>query len=84
VFKQYNEVQLVKDMMSDCTLGEPVLLKRGQRGVIVEIHNSASVQYTGYDVEFFSPSGETVAVMIVKEADICAIDSAQKKAGELA
>lgn len=73
MLKQYQEVELVKDIMSDETLGEPVLLHAGQKGVIVEIHESPSVPYPGYDVEFFDETGDTVAVMIVREEDIRAL-----------
>lgn len=71
--KQYQDVELVKDMMSDESLGEPVLLRKGQKGVIVEIHSSSEVPYPGYDVEFFDDAGDTVAVMIVREEDIRAL-----------
>jgi len=70
MFKQYQEVELSHDMMSDELLGDPVQLKEGQKGVIVEIHTSKGIPYKGYDVEFFDDSGNTVAVMIVKEDDI--------------
>ncbi|MBA3991969.1 MAG: DUF4926 domain-containing protein [Cyanobacteria bacterium DS2.3.42] len=73
MMKQYQDVELVKDMMSDESLGEPVLLRKGQKGVIVEIHSSSEVPYPGYDVEFFDDAGDTVAVMIVREEDIRAL-----------
>ncbi len=70
MFKQYQEVELSHDMMSDELLGDPVQLKEGQKGVIVEIHTSKGIPHKGYDVEFFDDNGNTVAVMIVKEDDI--------------
>lgn len=70
MFKQYQEVELSHDMMSDELLGDSVQLKEGQKGVIVEIHTSKGIPYKGYDVEFFDDNGNTVAVMIVKEEDI--------------
>lgn len=70
MLKQYQDVELTKDMMSDETLGEPVMLRKGQKGVIVEIHKTSDVPYPGYDVEFFNDDGDTVAVMIVREEDI--------------
>lgn len=69
MFKQYQEVELTHDMMSDDLLGEIVPMHRGQRGVIVAIHKVVGVP-TGYDVEFFDDDGETVAVMIVLKNDI--------------
>lgn len=83
MLKQYQDVELVKDMMSDESLGEPVLLRKGQKGVIVEIHTNSEVPYPGYDVEFFNDSGDTVAVMIVREEDIRAL-SKQSSAEEVA
>jgi len=83
MLKQYQDVELVKDMMSDESLGEPVLLRKGQKGVIVEIHTNSEVPYPGYDVEFFDDSGDTVAVMIVREEDIRAL-SKQSSAEEVA
>lgn len=69
MFKQYQEVELVEDMMSDELLGKPVKLHRGQRGVIVEIHRAPGLP-AGYDVEFSNEHGETVAVIIVTEEKI--------------
>jgi len=73
MLKQYQDVELVKDMMSDESLGEPVLLRKGQKGQIMEIHINSDVPYPGYDVEFFNDAGDTVAVMIVREEDIRAL-----------
>lgn len=64
MFKQYQPVELVKDMMSDELLGAPVQLREGQRGIIVEIHEQPGLP-VGYDVEFFDEEGETLAVMIM-------------------
>lgn len=83
MFNQYEEIELIHDMMSDELLGEPVQLKAGQKGIIVEIHSSTGVPYKGYDVEFFDDDGNTVAVMIVKEEDIRLAKKAEgKQAGQ--
>lgn len=70
MFTQYQKVELTHNMISDNTLGKRVPLRAGQKGVIVEIHESPEVPYKGYDVEFFDDAGNTAAVMIVKEQDI--------------
>lgn len=79
MFKQYQEVELSHDMMSDELLGDPVQLKEGQKGVIVEIHSNKGVPDKGYDVEFFDDEGNTVAVMIVKEGDIRVLGAKTRK-----
>ena len=66
MLKQYDEVDLVNDLMSDDLIGKPILLKAGQKGQIMEIYDSPK----GFDVEFFDKSGKTVAVMIVKEKNL--------------
>ena len=76
MFKQYQEIELVQDMMSDELLGEPVQLHLGQRGVIVDIHSGPGLP-TGYDVEFFNEQGETIAVMIMTKEQIRPVKAAK-------
>jgi hypothetical protein len=66
MFRQYQTVELVKDMMSDGFIDDPVQMHEGQRGVIVEIHRQPGLPI-GYDVEFFDEEGETLALMIMTE-----------------
>lgn len=66
-FKQYDAVELIREMMSNGSIWPASLLRAGQRGVIVEIYSSDK---KGYDVEFFDDAGNTVALMVMKEDDI--------------
>jgi hypothetical protein len=75
MFKQYQPIELSHDRMSDETLGEPVPLKEGQPGVILEIYSRPDLG-TAYDCEFFDENGNTVAVMIVQPEDIRPRDKA--------
>jgi hypothetical protein len=72
MFKQYQEVVLVRESLQDTFFGTPVDLRRGQQGVIVEVYNRLGCP-TGYDVEFFDADGETIAVTTVQEGDIAAV-----------
>ncbi len=71
-FKQYDSVELLREMMSDGTLSSVALMRAGQKGVIVEVYSQDN---DGYDVEFFDNDGNTVALMIMKEGDIRLTDA---------
>jgi hypothetical protein len=45
-------------------------LHRGDLATIVEIHEGASTQETGYSLEVFNAVGETIAVLVVEESKI--------------
>jgi hypothetical protein len=66
-YKQYDGVELTHELMSDGTMGEPIMMREGQRGVIVEIYTAPSL---GFHVEFFDDAGDTVAVMIVEDQNL--------------
>jgi len=72
-FKMYQEVVLVRKSLDDELFGEPVTVRKGQKGVIVLIYITAGVPYVGYEVEFFDEQDETIAVSTVKEEDIAAL-----------
>ncbi len=74
MFKQYQEVILIRDSLQDTFFGEPVNLQQGQRGRIMEVYNRRGLP-TGYDVEFFDEAGETIAVTIVQEGDIAPLSA---------
>jgi hypothetical protein len=78
-FKQYQEVTLNLDSLQDEFFGEPVELRRGQRGTIMEIYEQAGIP-TGYDVEFFDEEGESVALVTLRESDLLPFE--QKKVGK--
>ena len=69
MFKQFEEVELTHEMLSDDFIDETVPLKEGQKGVVLEIYSRPGVP-NGYDVEFFDDDHNTVAVMIVEAKDI--------------
>jgi hypothetical protein len=69
MLKQYQRVRLVRESLSDTFFGKRVKLRRGQRGVIVEIYDQPGIP-TGYEVEFFDKEGETVSVTTLEEGDI--------------
>jgi hypothetical protein len=69
MFTQFQSVELIHDMLSDETIGEPTPLKEGQPGVVLEIYSRPDLG-TAFDCEFFDDDGNTVAVMIVQEEDI--------------
>ncbi len=73
IFKMYQPVVLVRESLKDDLFGEPVTVKKGQKGVIVLVNIAADVPYVGYEVEFFDKQGETIAVSSVKEEDIAAL-----------
>ncbi|CAN5289074.1 DUF4926 domain-containing protein [soil metagenome] len=54
MIERYKEAVLTKDLPEKG-------LKAGDVGTVVEIHDAGA----GYSLEFFSPSGETVAVATV-------------------
>ena len=72
MFEQYQKVVLVRDSLQDTFFGEPVDLRRGKEGVIMEVYNRPGFP-TGYEVEFFDEDGETIAVTTVHEGDIAAV-----------
>ena len=45
-------------------------LHRGDLATIVEIHEGAPAQETGYSLEVFNAVGETIAVLVVEESKI--------------
>jgi len=69
MFKQYQEIELTHEMLSDDLLGEVIPMKKGQHGVILEIYTRPGTP-NGYDVEFFDSHHNTVAVMVVEAKDI--------------
>ena len=73
LFKMYQEVVLVRESLKDNFFGEPVVVRKGQQGVIVHIHIVSGVPHVGYEVEFFDKNDETVAVSTVEENDIAAL-----------
>jgi hypothetical protein len=78
MYKQYQAVQLkcksLKEMFDD----EPVELKKGQRGIILDVLLIPNVQ-VGYAVEFFDETGETVAVTHIAEKDLAPVNTEHKK-----
>jgi len=74
MFKQYQQVILIRDSLQDTFFGEPVALRQGQRGMIMEVYNRPGFP-TGYDVEFFDEAGETIAVTLVQEGDIASLSA---------
>jgi hypothetical protein len=72
-FKMYQQVILVCESAKDDVFGEPTIVRKGQKGVIVLICQTPDVPSIGYAVEFFDKKGETVAVSIVEENDIAAL-----------
>jgi hypothetical protein len=72
LFKMYQRVILLCESVKD-DFGEPVRVKKGQKGVIVLICRAPDVPSIGYFVEFFDKKGETIAVSVVKEEDIAAL-----------
>jgi hypothetical protein len=73
VFKMYQEVVLIRESVKDNFFGEPVTVRKGQRGVVMLICKVPDVPSIGYAVEFFDKKGETIAVSIVEESDIAAM-----------
>jgi hypothetical protein len=67
-FTQYQEVQLKREI-KDLFFGEHVTVKPGIRGVVMEIYPRTEIE-TGYDVEFFDKTGNTIAVTTVQESDL--------------
>ena len=45
-------------------------LHKGDLATIVEIHEGAPAQETGYSLEIFNAVGETIAVLVVEESRI--------------
>jgi hypothetical protein len=45
-------------------------LHKGDLATIVEIHEGAPTQETGYSLEVFNAVGETIAVLVVEESKI--------------
>lgn len=78
MFKQYQDVVLIRDSLTDTFFGKPISLRQGQQGIIMEIFNRPGVP-TGYDVEFFDDNGDTIAVTIVKEDDIAPLSAKTPK-----
>jgi hypothetical protein len=78
MFKQYQEVVLVRDFLQDTFFGKPVDLRQGQQGVIMEVYNHLGLP-TGYDVEFFDEDGETISVTTVQEGDIAPLSVEKPK-----
>jgi hypothetical protein len=67
MFKEYQEVQLNMDRLVDNELYDtPVILRRGQRGIIVLVHDIPGLPI-GYSVEFFDENGDTLAVPALEE-----------------
>ncbi len=66
----YQRVVLVRESLKDKLFGEPVTVRKGQKGVIVMVYVTKDVPYVGYEVEFFDEHHETIAVSTVKEEDI--------------
>jgi len=59
----FTRVSLAKDFPEQS-------LHRGDLATIVEIHEGAPAQETGYSLEVFNAVGETIAVLVVEESSI--------------
>lgn len=81
MFKMYQKVVLVRESLKDTFFGKPVIVRKGQKGVVMLINQAKHIPYVGYEVEFFDKAGETIAVSSVKESDIAPFpeDSPQSK-----
>ncbi len=73
MFKQFEEVQLNLDSLDEILFGEPVRLRKGQHGVVLDVLRKPGLPL-GYNVEFFDNAGETVAVTTLGEKDLAPID----------
>lgn len=80
MFNQYQQVQLNKESLVETLRGKTVELRKGQKGVIVEVHELPGVPI-GYSVEFFDANGGTVAVTTLEEKDIKPIARRSQKTG---
>ncbi len=69
----YQEVVLVRESIRDKFFGESVIVRKGQKGVIVLINIAPHIPGVGYVVEFFDDQNETISVSDVKEEDIAAL-----------
>jgi hypothetical protein len=49
-------------------------LHRGDLATIVEIHEGAPAQETGYSLEVFNAVGETITVLVVEESKISPVN----------
>jgi hypothetical protein len=77
MFKQYQAVQLNCDSLKQEFWGEAVELKKGQRGIVLDVLKIPNLPI-GYNVEFFDKTGETIAVTTLKEKDLAPFIKKQK------
>lgn len=78
LFKQYQAVQLKCKSLKEIFDDEPVELKKGQRGIVLDVLLVPNVPI-GYAVEFFDKTGETIAVTSLAEKDLAPVNSEHKK-----
>jgi hypothetical protein len=64
MIEEHTNVILTRDLLEEH-------LFRGDVGVVVHVHNEGE----GYEVEFLTMSGSTVAVCTLEAADVQAVDS---------
>ena len=69
MFKRYQQVQLKCKSFKDIFDDETVELKKGQRGIILDVLSMPNLPI-GYNVEFFDKTGDTVAVTTLEEKDL--------------
>ena len=78
MFKQYQDVQLKCDSLKEIFFDGPVELKKGQRGIIMDVLIMPNLP-VGYNVEFFDESDETIAVATLEEKDLAPLTVVREK-----
>jgi hypothetical protein len=71
-FEEYEQVRLKRNRSTPSDhpftqLDMPRAVTRGDRGVIVDVHD---VEHPGYEVEFFDTEGHTVDLITLSEDEI--------------
>jgi Domain of unknown function (DUF4926) len=69
-YELYTRVALASDLPAHG-------LKRGDVATLVEFHPGSADQEPGYSLEVFTATGETVAVVTVRESQIEALNSGE-------